>query len=64
MSRCRRHHHSDDSGLGCVVIILLAIFAMPIVGLYMVFKGDEGQKALGIILTVIGVILWIYLGVQ
>lgn len=64
MGRCGRHHHNDDSGLGCLVILLLAIFAMPIVGLYMVFKGDESQKALGIVLTIIGVILWIYLGIQ
>lgn len=64
MGRCGRHHHNDDSGLGCVVILLLAIFAMPIVGLYMVSKGDEGQKVMGIILMIIGVILWIYLGLQ
>lgn len=64
MSRYGRHHHNDDSGFGCVVILLFAVFAMPIVGLYMVFKGDEEQKVLGIILTIVGAILWIYLGLQ
>lgn len=61
---CRRHRGENDGAMGCVVILLLAIFAMPIVGIYMVAKGDEAQKAIGIVLTIIGIIIWIYLGVQ
>lgn len=63
MSR-RGRHHNNDSGSGCLAAIFIAIVAMPLIGLHMVLKGDEDQRALGIILTIIGVILWIYLGGQ
>ena len=59
------HHHwhrggSDDSGMGCLVMIILGMIAMPLVGLYMLFKdGDDGQKAIGAILTIVGIIIWI-----
>ena len=59
------HHHwhrggSDDSGMGCLVMIILGLVAMPLVGLYMLFKGDDdGQKAIGVILTIVGIIIWI-----
>ena len=65
----RHYHHyhhrhrrggSDDSGMGCLVMILLGMVAMPLVGFYMLFKGeDDGQKAIGAILTIIGIIMWI-----
>ncbi len=61
-----RHYHrhrgssSDDSGMGCLVMIILAMVAMPLVGLYMAFKGkDDGQKVLGVVLTIVGIIIWI-----
>lgn len=60
----RHYRKSDDSGMGCIVGLLLIIIAMPIVGIYMIAKGDEEQKVLGIILTIIGAIIWIYLGLQ
>ena len=59
------HHHwhrggSDDSGMGCLVMIILGLVAMPLVGLYMLFQGDDdGQKAIGAILTIVGIIIWI-----
>lgn len=59
-----RHRGENDGAIGCVVILLLAIFAMPIVGIYMMAKGDETQKGLGLVLTIIGAIIWIYLGVH
>ena len=61
---CRRHKGQNDGGIGCAIMLLLAVFAMPIVGIYMIAKGDESQKVIGIVLTIIGIILWIYLGVQ
>lgn len=63
-----RHHHyhrnrggsSDDSGMGCLVMIIMALIAMPLVGLYMLIKGkDDGQKVIGLILLVVGIIIWI-----
>ena len=60
------HHHrhsrggSDDSGMGCLVMIILGMVAMPLVGLYMLFTGkDDGQKAIGVVLTIVGIIIWI-----
>lgn len=35
---------NDDSGLGCVVILLLAVFAIPIVGLYMYLREMKNKK--------------------
>ena len=62
----RHYHHrhgrggSDDSGMVCLVMIILGMVAMPLVGLYMLFKGeDDGQKAIGVILTIVGIIIWI-----
>lgn len=61
-----RHYHrhrrggSDDSGMGCLVMVILAMVAMPLVGLYILFKGnDDSQKAIGAILTILGIIIWI-----
>ena len=46
--------------MGCLVMIILGMVAMPLVGLYMLFKGeDDGQKAIGAILTIVGIIIWI-----
>ena len=58
MSGRRRN---DDAGLGCLVMIVMAIFAMPLVGLYMISKGDEGEKVIGVLLTIVGLILWCFM---
>ena len=56
--RCRHNH--DDSGMGCLVVLVLGLMAMPLVGLYMLIAGeDTDQKAIGLILTIVGLILWI-----
>ena len=39
-----KNNSNDFPGLGCLVTILLAIIAMPIVGLYLVFTG-KGNEA-------------------
>ena len=62
------HHHyhgggqggSDDSGMGCLVMVILGLIAMPIVGLYMMISGqDSSQKTIGTILLIVGIIIWI-----
>ena len=62
------HHHyhrggqgdSDDSGMGCLVMIILGLIAMPLVGLYMMISGqDSSQKTIGTILLIVGIIIWI-----
>lgn len=55
-----KNNSNDFPGLGCLVTILLAIIAMPIVGLYLVFAGKGNDtKLIGMVMLVIGVILWI-----
>lgn len=59
------HHHwhsggSDDSGIGCIVMVVLGLVAMPLVGLYMMAKGTgDSEKVIGAILTIVGIIIWI-----
>ena len=54
------NHHNDSSGMGCLVVIILGILAMPLAGLYMLLAGkDSEQKAVGLILTIVGFIFWI-----
>ena len=56
----------DDSGGGCLVLLILAIVAMPIAGLYLITKkdGDDGTKAIGWILLILGAVIWIYIALQ
>ena len=41
----RHHRHSggnyDDPDMGCVVRIIFALIAMPLVGIYMLIKGKD-----------------------
>ena len=59
----RRHHGGDDSGAGCLVAMILALIAMPLVGLYLILKqdGDDETKAIGWILLVVGAVIWIFI---
>lgn len=58
-----RNSRSDDSGLGCVMVLLLAIVAMPFVGLYLLLTAkEEGQQILGIALIIVGIAVWIKSG--
>lgn len=34
----------NDSGVGCVVMLVLAIIAMPIVGIYLACTGEENGQ--------------------
>ena len=54
-------HHEGDSGLGCILMLVIGILAMPIVGFYLlVASSDEETKVLGTVLLVIGAIVWIF----
>ena len=52
----------DTSAGGCLVLAALAIVAMPFCGLILILRqdGNEGTKALGWILLILGIILWAY----
>ena len=64
--RHHRHcnHHEDNSGMGCLVMLVLGILAMPIVGVFMLCGKDETQKTIGAILVIVGLIFWIMMAVQ
>ena len=54
---------SNDSGTGCLVAIILALIAMPLVGLYLAFAGEsEGQKILRVALLIVGIIVYVKFG--
>ena len=57
------NHSHEDSGMGCLVMALLGLFALPFVGLYLMTRGNSDDKVLGIILMIVGVVLWIMMAV-
>lgn len=62
MSRSR-HRKDDDAAMGLIVLLLLIVFALPLVGLYYLLQNDPSKRGLGVALLVIGIILWIIFGV-
>ena len=51
--------------MGLLAVVLLAIFAMPLVGGYVLVTGkDKGSKLLGGSLLVVGLIIWAVLGLR
>lgn len=63
MSRRYRGRGSSD-GSGLIALAIIAVVALPVVGLYKIVKGDEDDKALGTVLLVIGLILWIAIAIM
>ena len=56
----RRKENTYNEELGYIVAIILMIVAMPVAGLYLLFTGkDNTQKMFGVILTVLGIIVWV-----
>lgn len=68
--RGRRGCHGGCYGgggdlMGLLAVVLLAIFAMPLVGGYVLITGKEdGSKLLGGSLLVVGLIIWAVLGLR
>ena len=47
----------DDGGLGCLVAIMLAILALPVLGVYLLVKGEnDTQRIIGLVIVVLCVI--------
>lgn len=60
----RSHCGSGDGIMGLIAIMLLAVWAMPFVGGYVLVTGkSDGSKLLGGSLLVIGIIIWIAMGI-
>lgn len=57
-----KRNQSNDGLPGCVIILILSVFAMPLVGLYLAVTGKGESKGLGIALLVVGLIIWIVIG--
>ncbi len=56
-------NRNNDGGMGCIMVLFACIVAMPIVGIYLVSKGEEqGEKLLGVALTIVGIIVWAKFG--
>ena len=59
--REKKYAYSEE--LGCLTTIILMIIAMPIGGLYLLLTGKSSmQKMFGVILTILGVVVWAGLG--
>lgn len=59
----RKGRNKDDGATGCLSFALLALFLMPVVGFVIVCSKGPEKKSLGLILLVVGTILWIMIGV-
>lgn len=58
-----RHCRRNGDGSGCLVMLVLAIIAMPLVGLYLAFAGEaKEQKYLGVALLIVGIIVYAKFG--
>ena len=68
--RGRRGCHGGYYGgggklMGLLAVVVLAIFAMPFVGGYVLVTGkNDGSKLLGGALLVVGLIIWAVLGLR
>lgn len=62
----RGGYYGGGGGLiGLLAIMLIAIYAMPFVGGYVLITGkDNGSKLLGGSLLVVGIIIWIAMGIH
>lgn len=55
-----KKHDYENSGLGCAMTLVAIVFAMPIFGMYLRSKKNatDEDKAVGTVLTVVGLLLW------
>lgn len=56
--------NSCDGIISMIAIVILVILATPIYGIYLLTNSKtEDQKALGIVLIVLGLIIWFVTGI-
>lgn len=62
----RGGYYGAGGGLiGLLAVMLLAIYAMPFVGAYVLITGkNDSSKLLGGSLLVVGIIIWIAMGIH
>ena len=58
-----KNNSSNDSGMGCLIILIIAVFAMPLVGIYLICAGESSeQKLLGVALFIVSIIVYAKFG--
>ena len=58
-----KNSSSNDSGMGCLIILIIAVFAMPVVGIYLICAGEsKEQKFLGVALFIVSIIVYAKFG--
>jgi len=61
----RHYYHGGGDLLTLVAILFIGVLLMPIVGVYKLISGPtDSDRTLGLVLTVIGVVLYIALGIH
>ena len=55
--------NGSDGITSCMVFVLLAIFALPVFGLYLMSQDKTEIKLIGGVLTVVGFAVWIVLAI-
>lgn len=55
-----KNNSDDNNGLGCALLLVAIVFAMPLVGIYLIVKGSDEDKSVGIALLILGIVLWGY----
>ena len=56
-------NNNGGSELSCLAMVCLGLVFMPAVGVYLIIsEGSNDRKLLGLILTVVGGIIWIAAG--
>lgn len=56
-----KNNSDDNNGLGCALLLVAIVFAMPLVGIYLIVKGSDEDKSVGIALLILGIVLWGYI---
>ena len=54
----KRKNNSD--GTTALAMILLGIIAMPIVGISLMKSENDTDKGVGLILTIVGIVIWLF----
>lgn len=55
----KNNNSSDDGAIGCLIMLIIGMVALPLVGIYLMVNGEsDDAKAMGIVLLIIGIILW------
>lgn len=60
----RNRRNNSDGATSALAVVLIALVAMPIFGIYLLTRNNETDKTWGAVLTVLGIVLWIAIGVM